>query len=136
MQVKYGLGWICNEDKITMQFIADIVKKMVDKKYLKVEDLYVLEEKDVIAKIENCEDKSISKAFSLFRNTTTIGEGDNPISDKYCVSVKSKRRYVNPLVNIAEKSIRTDKASEVAKECIEKYLNYTTKKYAYFDFKM
>ena len=79
--------WISNKDKLVMQFLADTVKKMSEKNYITINDLYTLSEQKVIEKIENCEDENISKCFKLFRNSTTIGESNEPILDKYCISV-------------------------------------------------
>lgn len=126
--------WITNEDKITMQFIADTMKKMSQKNLIDKKDLYNLSEEEVIARIENCGDETITKAFNLFRNTTKINESDKPVKDKYCISVKAKKRYVIPLVRIDGVNKRIDEVSNIAKKNIEDYLNYNTKKYAYFDF--
>ena len=62
--------WIEDEDRLCMQFIADIVKSMKVKGYIKVEDLYNLSEKEVIQLIKNCEDTYISDAFTNFENAT------------------------------------------------------------------
>ena len=43
--------WISKEDKLCMQFIADIVKKMVEEKKLTLRDLYTLPEKQVVEMI-------------------------------------------------------------------------------------
>lgn len=46
--------WVSNEDKLAMQFLADTVKKMSEENLLTKKDLYTLSEKEVINKIENC----------------------------------------------------------------------------------
>lgn len=126
--------WISNQAKLTMQFVADVVKRMSEKTLLTKNDLYTLSEQEVINKIENCEDKYISKCFKLFRNSTKINESDKPVFDKYCISVKGKRRYIVPLVNNKGVYERINNISVLAKEKIDNYLNYQTKKYAYLDF--
>ena len=126
--------WISNEDKLAMQFLADTVKKMSEKKFLTKEDLYTLSEKEVIDKIENCPDEKIRNGFRLFQKSTKIGESDDFIDDKYCVSIKAKRRYIIPLVEIDNTYERINNVSEVAKQGIDNYLNSETKKYAYLDF--
>lgn len=127
--------WISNKDKLVMQFFADTVKKMSEKNYLTTNDLYTLSEQNVIEKIENCEDKNISRCFKLFRNSTTIGESDTPILDKYCISINAKRRYIIPLVETDNSYKRINDISISAKKQIDSYLQYNTKKYAYLDFK-
>ena len=48
----------------------------------------------------------------------------------YCTSVKGKKRYINPLVN----GKRVSEISEIAKEEIQKAVEFKTQKYAYLDF--
>ena len=133
--IKLSKFYISNNAKITMQFLADIIKKMNQKGLINKEDLYKLSEKDVIEKIENCEYDNISKCFKAWRNTTQINESDIPVEDKYCVSINAKRRYINPLVEINNDNyVRVNQISDIAKQDIERCLNFQTKKYAYFDF--
>ena len=128
-------SYISNNTKITMQFLADIIKKMNQKGLINKEDLYKLSEKDVIKKIENCEYDNISKCFKTWKNTTQINESDILVEDKYCVSINAKRRYINPLVKKDNDNyVRINEISYMAKQDIEKFLNFQTKKYAYFDF--
>lgn len=130
-----SVSYITNETKITMQFLADIIKRMNQKGLINKEDLYKLSEKNIIEKIENCEYDNISKSFKTWRNTTQINESDIPVEDKYCVSINAKRRYINPLVkNSNDSYVRINQISDIAKKDIEKCLNFQTKKYAYFDF--
>ena len=132
---KLSKSYISNNTKITMQFLADIIKKMNQKGLINKEDLYKLSEKDVIKKIENCEYDNISKCFKIWKNTTQINESDILVEDKYCVSINAKRRYINPLVKKDNDNyVRINEISYMAKQDIEKFLNFQTKKYAYFDF--
>lgn len=126
--------WIDNENKLTMQFIADTVKKMNEKGYLTIKDLYTLPEAEVIDKIENCEDKYIAERFKMFRNACKINESDTPVADKYCINLKSKRRYIVPLTIQGNGVKRINEVSNIAKQKIENYLAFETKPYAYLDF--
>lgn len=63
-----------------------------------------------------------------------IKESDTPIEGKYCVSIKAKIRYIVPLVRVQNEFVRINKISELARQDIEKVLNFKTKKYAYLDF--
>lgn len=126
--------WVSNEDKLAMQFLADTVKKMSEGNLLTKKDLYTLSEKEVIDKIENCTNEKISKCFKLFRNSIKIAESDSPVFDKYCVSITAKRRYIVPLVEYANSYKRVNDISDFAKEKIDNYLKFKTKKYAYLDF--
>lgn len=128
--------WIDNEDVISMQFIADVVKRMSEKGYLTQKDLYTYSEDEIINKIENCKDKHISECFKKFENTTKIIESDEqPKNDCYYVSIRSKRRYNIPLVQTNHGAKRINEVSDIAKNMINEYLQFTPKKYAAFDFK-
>lgn len=124
-----------SKTKFSMQFLADIMKKMSEKNLITLNDLYNLSEKEVIEKIECCEQDNISECFKLWRNATQINESDAQVVGKYCVSIeKVKIRYINPLVKVLDKYIRVCEISDAAKLDIEKALKFKTKKYAYLNF--
>ena len=127
-------SYIDNKTKISMQFLADVIKRMIEIKILTKNDLYNLSEKQILEKIDKCEYDNISKCFKIWQNATKINEGDNYVEDKYCRSIKAKVRYIVPLVRDKDQYIRINKISKKAKQDIEKCLNYETKKYTYFDF--
>ncbi len=131
---KLSCMYIMNKVKFSMQFLADVMKKMSNRNLITKEDLYTLTEKEMIEKIENCEYDNISKCFNMWKNATVIKESDTKVDGKYCHSIKAKTRYIVPLVENRGTYVRIDKISEVAKHDIENALNYQTKKYAYLDF--
>lgn len=126
--------WINNKVKLTMQFIADTVRKMNEYGLLKIEDIYKYSEKEIIKKICNCGIKEIEVAFRKFQNTTKIYESNEYVKDKYCKSLDSKRRYIIPLVKYKDGTRRINDISNNARKAIEEYLDFKTEKYAYFDF--
>lgn len=127
--------YIRNKTKFSMQFLADIIKKMSEKNLITINNLYQLSEKEIIEIIESCKEDNIAQSFKLWRNATDIYESDSKVNNKYCVSIdKIKIRYINPLVRSENKFIRINRISDRAKQDIEKTLNYKTKKYAYLNF--
>ena len=122
-----------NENGIIMQFWTDILSKMAKEKYITEEDLYKYSEQEIVEKIRNCPDKKISKAFEIFSNSEEIERSETEVKDKYCISVKTKKRYTNPLVQINGTAIRIDIASEKGKRIIEDIENYKDSKYASLD---
>ena len=123
------------ETLFSMQFLADIMKKMSEKNIISIDDLYTLSEKEIIEKIENCEEDNISKCFKIWRNATKINTSDTKPLKKYFVNIeKVKIRYINPLVNTNKGYTRIYDISENAKIDVDKALNYKTKKYVYVDF--
>ncbi len=131
---KLSSSYIQNKTKFSMQFLADIMKKMSEADLISKKDLYNLSEKQIIEKIENCKQYNIDKCFHFWKDAVKIKESDIPVAGKYCVKIKAKIRYIIPLVKIQNKSIRINRISEVANEDIQKALNFHTKKYAYLDF--
>lgn len=127
--------YIRSKTKFSMQFLADIMKKMSEKNLITINDLYHLSEKEVIGKIENCRCDNINECFKLWKNATQINESDTKVDDKYCVNIdKIKIRYINPLVRNKNEFIRISDISDIAKQDIERALNYKTKKYTYLNF--
>lgn len=121
--------WISGEDIITMYFFADIIKKMYDGKHISKEDLYQLSEQEIINLIINCRDENISNQFKNFMKCDEFIECDENKTDKFCVSTKVKKRYINPLVN----NHRAYDISKKAKEKIDNYMNIKMKKYIYIN---
>ena len=128
--------WVEDENRLCMQFIADIVKSMNIKNYITVDDLYKFSEKEVIQLIQNCEDNYVKSAFNNFQNATrsSVYKSDEPNNEIYCTSVKGKKRYINPLVSLDNKVGRIKDVSIVANDYISKFLNMKYHKFIGFDF--
>ena len=90
--------WICDKDRCVMQFIADTCKEMNENGYLSINDLYTYSEDYVIDLILNHSNKRISNRFKQFMNIRTYYVTKDKLKNKYSVRIKSKKRYVNPLV--------------------------------------
>lgn len=120
--------------RTVMQFFADIVKSMNVKGYITVNDLYELSEEQVINKILNCNDSYIKSSFIKFQNSTFSYSSDVPVSNKYCISVKGKKRYIVPLTKYNNETYRINKLDENANKEVENYLNLKRSKYTGFDF--
>lgn len=127
-------SWIASEDRIVMQFLADITKSMINKGYLTIEDLYTLSEADVINKIRACPSRNIRNAFFNFENTDKAYTTTLPVKDRYCINVNPKRRYIIPLVKIGDSVVRITEVDEKSKEIVEEYFNIDTNNYVFFDF--
>lgn len=122
--------WISSQDTITMYFFADVIEKMYKEKYITKKDLYELSEQEIINIIRNCPDKRISNAFNKFMLCNNFVECEEYKKDKFCVSRKVKRRYINP---ITVNGKRIYDVSNKSKEKIDGYINMKISKYAYVD---
>lgn len=129
-----SISYMDGKTKLSMQFLADIIKKMNNKHLITKRDLYNLSEQEIIQKIEKCKIDNIATIFKKWKNITEAYESDTLIKNKYCKSIKTKIRYINPLARENGEFIRISEASEKARKDIDNCLNFKTKKYAYFDF--
>ena len=128
--------WFEDEDRLCMQFIADIMKSINVKKYITVDDLYKYSEREIIEVIKNCDDNYIRKAFENFQNATrdSVYKSDMPNSEIYCTSVKGKKRYINPLVIANDKVNRIKNISALANSDIDDFINKKVHKFVGFKF--
>jgi len=128
--------WVEDEDRLCMQFVADIVKSMYTKKYLTIDDLYTSSEKEILELIKNCNDNYIKNAFINFQNATpnSVYKSDVPTTNNYCTSVKGKKRYIIPLVTFENKNYRINEISSNANLDITSFLNMKLHKYIGFNF--
>ena len=82
-------------------------------------------------------DEKLADAFRRFQEANFINESNEKpieITDKYMIcDLKTKKRYVNPLVLVNGKAIRIKDYSNKVQRIIEKFLNFETKKYAWID---
>ncbi len=129
---KYGLSLQKNENKFTLQFIADCLKILINKQTIKFADLYTLSEQDIIALIKN--DPGLRDKWEVFENTDTIIKTNQEPIGEYYVSVDSKKRYVVPLVEKDNKVVRLNLVSLKCQQLLDAYLSYSDSLYAYLDF--
>lgn len=122
-----------DQGRFGMQFLVDTLKRMAELGVISVKDLYELSEEEVIARIKSCKECNISRCFDIWQNGIDVQTSECQISDKYCVNIKAKKRYINPLVTTNNGPVRISELSEYAKECIERCKSYTFDRYLYMD---
>ena len=128
--------WIEDEDRLCMQFITDVIKSMNKKGYITIDDLYTLSDAEVLHLIKTCDDPYIRNSFNLFENATrnSVYKSDLPNNKIYCTTVKSKKRYINPLTIYNNKTCRISDISSQANNDINNFLNMKLHTYIGFDF--
>lgn len=123
-----------DNNRTVMQFFADIVKSMNVKGYITVDDLYELSEEDVINRILNCDDTYIKESFVKFQNATSVYGSDTPVNNRYCISVKGKKRYIVPLTQNNGNAYRISQIDETARNEVQDYINLKRSQYTGFNF--
>ena len=128
VKVTSNLSVIYREDRTrySMQFLADIIKKLNEEGKVTKKDLYNLKESDVIEIIENSKYKDI---YNIWKNSKKVKICDTEPKDVYYVKCNSKVRYINPLVN----GKRISDICKIAKNMIDKNLSYDMSNYVYID---
>lgn len=126
--------------RTSLQFLGDMMSSMINSGYLTLDDLYIMSEREIIDWILSCGDKPMSEAFRNFQRATTVYSGTTAKKNCYCVSVKSKVRYITPLVqpedpaDPAAKAARITDLDKKVKSAVDKYLDGKQSKYVGFDF--
>ena len=128
VKVTSRLSIIYREDRTrySMQFLADIMKKLSEEGKITREDLYNLKESDVIEIIENSKYKDI---YKIWKETKKVKLSDEEPKNVYYVKLGAKVRYIDPLVN----GKRITDICKLAKNMIDKNLSYDMTKYVYID---
>lgn len=124
---KLSIIYRADRTRYSMQFIADILKKLSNENKISKKDLYMLKESDVIKIIENSKYKEI---FNEWRKAKKVKISKEAPKGVYYVHHGAKIRYINPIYN----GTRINEISQNAKENIEKNLAYNMENYVYLDF--
>ena len=129
VKVTSRLSVIYREDRTrySMQFIADILKRLSEENKITKEDLYKLKESEVIDIIESSQYKEI---YHLWKNAKKVKTSTELPENVYSVHHGAKVRYIDPLFN----GKRISKECKIAKKMIEDNLSYSMDNYVYLDF--
>ena len=122
MKVTSRLSIIYREDRTrySMQFLADIMKKLSEDGKITREDLYNLKESDVIEIIENSKYKDI---YKIWKETKKVKHSDEEPKNVYYVKHGAKVRYINPLVEEGNIKGRAYDLSESVRKNIDNIYN-------------
>lgn len=131
------LGYILqkNEDKLILNFLGDILKTGIKNNIFYEQDLFNSTEQEIILKIKTSQNDSIKKAWGYFENMSKIKRSDTLIENTYCISLDSKKRYIDPLVCEYNTINRLTEISNEFKENLNSFKFFEDSKYAYIDFK-
>lgn len=146
-----GLFLQKNEDKMAMQFPAEILNIAVELGLLQERDFFDLSEKEIIEKLDdvlkqNPNAKILDKTdvsrwptsiekfcvlYRTYRSFKKITRSKVPLENHYCVNLKVKQRYINPLVVTGDKksgdlytAARVTALSEKTKVMIDEFLRF------------
>ena len=124
---KLSIIYFEERTRYSMQFLADIVKKLNEEKLITIDDLYSKKESDIIRIIES---SKYSKVYDIWKTAKMVNISQQQPENVYFVHHGAKKRYINPLVN----GKRITLIEKEAKELIDKVLNYDMSAYIWLDF--
>lgn len=129
VKITSRLSVIYREDRTrySMQFLADIIKKLNEEDIIKKSDLYNLKEDEIINIIEK---SKYANVYNIWKNSKKVKTSKERPMDVYYVHHGAKIRYINPLVN----GIRISEICKIADNMIKNNLSYDMDKYVYLDF--
>lgn len=125
---EYSIALQSNEDKYTMQYISDTLKRLIELNVIELNDLYKLSEESIIKLI-----KENDSTWNIFTKTTFLTKTNIKPKDVYYVSIETKKRYVIPLCNDKNIVARLDKVSDSTNELLINYNNFKDSKYSYIE---
>jgi len=123
---KLSLFYREDRTRYSMQFLADIIKKLKKERSVTKKDLYNLKEIDIINIIEN---SNYSDLYNIWKNSNKVKKSKIKPQNVYYVHHGAKIRYIDPLVN----GKRISKICKIAKKMIDKNLSYDMSNYVYLD---
>lgn len=117
-----------NRTRFSMQFIADILKRLNSDGKITKSDLYNLKESEIIKLIEG---SKYSNIFEIWRKAKAVESSiESPPTTIYSVRCDVKVRYVNPLFS----GNRIADVNQSAGEAIAKNLSYKMSDYCHLNF--
>ena len=131
-----------NENKLCLQLLSQIMSKAVELNVLQEEDFMTLSESKIIEKIDsfiskktlNLEEQKFATMYNTFRKMTKVEHTNQklPEDEYFCVSLKVKQRYINPLVKVGtnlQQAKRLSEVSDFTNKLIKDFLEYEDTKF-------
>lgn len=120
--------FVSDEDRFSMQYLADIIGFAVENSILVSDDLY-LTENEVIKKLNK--DKKLSKMWKSYTELSDIATSSEKPENQYCVNVPAKKRFIDPLVLINNNAKRLTEIDIGIRDQIQAFLNIDFNKWIF-----
>ena len=121
--------WIGSEDIVTIYFFGDMLKRLFQDNIIELNDLYKLSEQEIMRLFATSKNKKVAEDYTNLMTKAVFRDSDIFVLDQFCVSKKTKKRYINPLT----KKGRLKDVSNKAKKYITEFLDNKVSSYAYLD---
>ncbi len=122
-----------NENKLTLHLLGQIMNLAEKQSLVCEQDFMTRSEQEIIAKLDSIEKNSrIWRLYQTFRNMTSIIHCETALDENkyFCVNLKVKQRYINPLVRAQNGKVqRLSELSEKAQKIIKDFKTYSDTNY-------
>ena len=117
--------------------LAEKCGVLTEQDFMTLSEKEVMERLDAVVSIHSLREHSttgttvLSRLYKTFRSMTSIEHTDKPLDEKeyFCISLKVKQRYINPLVSSSGSICRLSEVSEKARRIIEDFKTYSDTPY-------
>ena len=125
-----------NENKLTLHLLGKIMNLAVEEGILSEADFMTKAEAEIIGILDkelsqnpkafSKERSKLARLYKTFRTMAKIEHTQTPLDENeyFCINLKVKQRYINPLVKTANSCTRISETSSQAKKIIEDFLLY------------
>ena len=118
-----------NENKLTLHMLGQVMNLAEKEGLLSENDFMSLSEREVMEKLDrySSDNDRLAKMYKTFRTMTCIEHTEAPLDEKefFCVNLKVKQRYIDPLIN----GQRLSKISAKARRIIDDFKTYSDTAY-------
>jgi hypothetical protein len=126
----YSRGFQKNENKLSLMFIAEILRACVRRGVFTEDALYELTEAQAIKRICAAGPK-VSGMWRIYEELTGVEGSEAPVEGCYCARVDAKRRYIDPLVAANGAGQRASALSAEVREGIAELLRFADLPYGF-----
>jgi HD superfamily phosphohydrolase len=120
--------FVSDEDRFSMQFLADIIQFAIKAAVLTSDDFY-LTETQIIRKLNN--DKALSEMWERYTGISAVASSIEKLENRYCINVSAKKRFIDPLVLIESDVRRLSDIDNAIKEQMRVFLDLDFNKWIY-----
>ncbi len=120
--------FVSDEDRFSMQYLADIIRFAVENDILVSGDLY-LTENEVIEKLNT--NKKLSEMWKSYTEIFAVATSAEKPENQYYVNVSAKKRYIDPLVLVNNNTKRITEIDLDIRDQIQTFLNIDFNKFLF-----
>lgn len=128
MSLRNSYWFVSDEDRFSMQYLADLIRQALCANVLTMHDLYTTES-NVIQKLKG--HPASCERWNRFTQISKIATSEKNEPNVYCVNIPAKKRYINPLVLVDHIPKRIAEVDSTIQKSIDHFLALDFDKWVY-----